>query len=325
MQSAASDYSVIIRHTAEGRLARYGSTGFKRIPLRSDFESQAGARRNRPELFYKAPSQSGPSDSKSTGSADEAGKAYETCISQIGAALTGGAIDLTPEAVTMMKKGRVELYCNPQSSVDMLAQADPSIIAQITSLVIGKDNVWGPGQQYALQANWVPQSASGISFPNKLEELCPGLKEVAVWMTHFEVQSYATRAPEALCDMLEDGTIDVLRFLLEGSDEDAIFGEDIEEHAFLSNLLAKEQIDLQKFEREHKDDPQFLRKFGDLDARIRAQGPRFASSIEYPAAWGPHVRSNRQFPDFMVVTFRRVGADGRYAFPTGDFDPTVEW
>lgn len=214
----------------------------------------------------------------------------------------------------------MELHRNAIHSLAFLKELDPAVKAGITSLVIGKHNVWGQNRHELTTRAWAPPIGNTTDFTAVLREQLPNLKEVALWMPDFEVNQYALRAPEVLCNMLEAEQIDVVRFLLDG------FDEQYDAHPIFSQIFDKEKFDLKEFEELYGDEPNFMRLFGAEQSRIKALGPRIASSMEHPASWGRHVRStNRQFPDHVVVTLRRVGENGICHFPTGDFDPNVEW
>lgn len=305
---------MIFRYTTARKAIRDSRRGFRGLSSEATADEQ-------PIVIYKPPSQPSSGLSEIAGYGHELKQIYDDYISKIERAITGSSIQPTPEIITILKTSRLELDRNAIHTLAFLRGLDPAIKAEINSLVIGKDNVWGQNVQELTTQAWAPLTTGNTTdFAYVLLKQLPNLKEVALWMPNFEVDRYAIRAPEVLCNMLEAEQIDVVRFLLNG------FDEDFKQHPILSQILDKEKVDLEEFEELYGDEPNFMRLFGAEQARIKALGPRFASSMEHPASWGRHVRStNRQFPNHVVVTLRRVGENGICHFPTGDFDPNEEW
>jgi hypothetical protein len=215
-------------------------------------------------------------------------------VAKLRSSIHGQQIDVSAVVINMLKTSRVELHTSAKYSRDWLGAVDPCITANIRCLRLGKSTVWGNA---AANTWWHHPEEPG--FANVIKEQCPALEEVILWMPDDEISNYSVQAPRALCDLLEEGRVDKLRFLLNEFDNGTF-----EDHPLLDNLLRKEHPDWEEFE-ECYDGNDFLEDVIEEESRTKALGDRFHYDHQPPRHWD-EKGFNCDWPNNVVYTFRRM-------------------
>lgn len=219
---------------------------------------------------------------------------YDTDVAKLRSAIHGQQINASPEVSRILKTSRFELNTTAKVSMAWLSKVSPVIGSRIRCLRIGEANVIGTASG---RTWWSSPGRPG--FPDMIKDSCPALEEIVLWMPDERMDSYSIQAPKALCNLLEEGHIDRLLFLLDNFDP-----AEFEDHPILDNLLRMEEMDVEEFEECYEGD-NFLRDFSNEVSRIKGLGDRFHCSNQPPRRWDTK-RFNSTWPEHVVYTYRRM-------------------
>lgn len=178
---------------------------------------------------------------------------------------------MTSKEARFCKASRFDLFTFTSTSLRWLMGLTPDLASCITSLSIHDHCLYN--DDMATDIAWScprrAQDASFTPFTSVLRERITGLREVSIY-SPIEPSRYCTKAPEELCNMLEDGTIDTLRYLLN------YHVRDFSKWWTFQDCLWKAHVDEHNIDTSINYHLAWMKRY----EVAKAQGPRFAATIE---------------------------------------------
>jgi hypothetical protein len=226
---------------------------------------------------------------------DQVQKVYDLRIKTLRLSLNGFELTITPDLVDLVRTSRFELYACPRDSMAWLRSIPLVLGTNITSVWLSEINVRSKGRHTGLAVAWQVRYSGYSDLICTLKESCPYLTEIGSWIPRRYNEGYAAMAATQICNMLEEGEVERVCFVLLGK-----MPEKATEHSLLDGLLRKEQLDMGKIEASYQDGSHVEYVKSEM-LRIAALGLRFDVEMEQQ-----HGSSDGDLGDHTVITFRRV-------------------